>query len=505
MPTSYTVVFIALLVATVLSYFVPQSAFDAETGKIIVNAARDAEGNILVGQGLQPQGFYDVLMSIVKGFKDSSEVAVGILCAGGFLAVLNHVKALEAAIDSMLHKFKGNMLIAVMIFIFALLGTTFGFWEEIVAFSVVVVPMFVLAEYDVMTGLAVLFVGATIGNMASLVNPFSIGAAVGAIDSPDLTIGSGIILRALIFLALYIVGSIMVIKYASGVKSDPKKSVLANIKDVNTMIEVDSEQPEFTGKRKASAAVLVVVILLIIIGNFPWEQLLGMRAFEIVNAPFTALAKIPLLGNIIGASHFTPFGEWGFFDFGFVFLLGAFILKFINHIPEREFTSVFMDGMKDLLGVVVVLAISRGISIVVGSKTQGMSVTFIYWLSTALANVPLWIFGIAAVLVYIVIGIFLQSTSGVAGLSMPILGTVAAALFMNTDIGSVGGQVILISAFVAGINFMSAIYPSATTMGTLDLVNVPYDVYLKFGLKIYLTLLAVAMIIIGIAPYLGIV
>lgn len=75
----------------------------------------------------------------------------------------------------------------------------FWFWEEIPAFSIVIVPLFVLAGYDVMTGLAVLFIGATAGNMASVVNPFSVGAAIGAIGNPELSLGSGMILRMVIF------------------------------------------------------------------------------------------------------------------------------------------------------------------------------------------------------------------------------------------------------------------------------------------------------------------
>ena len=42
-----------------------------------------------------------------------------------------------------------------MTFAFAILGTSFGFWEEIVAFVVVIVPTFVLAGYDVIVGLGV--------------------------------------------------------------------------------------------------------------------------------------------------------------------------------------------------------------------------------------------------------------------------------------------------------------------------------------------------------------
>lgn len=114
----------------------------------------------------------------------------------------------------------------------------------------------------------------------------------------------------------------------------------------------------------------------------------------------------------------------------------------------------------------------------------------------------LWVF---AVLAYMGIGLALQSTSGVAGISMPILGAVAAALFMGSAIGSIGGDIILISAFAIGLNFMTIIYPGAVNLGTCELFGVPYNSFLKYMLKYAIPLLLVATILLSIAPYIGLV
>ena len=505
MPTAYTIVVIALILTAVLSYFVPQSIVDPETGNIVFNAIFSGEGAILQGEGLQPFGLWDLLLAPIQGFQSGADVGIGILMAGGFLAVLNHTGALEAGIGAILDKFKGGLLIAIMTFAFAILGTSFGFWEEIVAFVVVIVPTFVLAGYDVIVGLGVLFIGSSIGNMSSLVNPFSTGAAVSAIGNPELSIGSGIILRLVIFVVLYVVGTAYLINYANKVKKDKEKSIAHDVDSINTLIAEEDKLPEFTGRRKASVAVFIVIILLMIIGFIPWEELLGQRGADIVNAPIYGLAKIPFIGTVLGASHISPFGTWYFNEFAFLFFAGSILLLFINRMKETEFIDVFIDGVKDLLGVVLILAISRGIAIIMGDASEGMSITFIYWISNALSNVPIWIFGVIAMGAYVLIGIFLQSTSGVAGITMPILGAVAAALFIGSDLGSAGGQIILISAFVAGVNFVSSIYPTATLMGSIELVNLPYDRYLKFMVPIMATLLAISGIIIGLAPYLGLV
>lgn len=505
LPTAYTIVAIVLIFTAVLSYFVPQSVVNPETGEIVFDAIFSDEGAILQGEGLQPFGLWDVLLGPIQGFQDAADVGIGILVAGGFLSVMNYTGALEAGIGALLDKFKGGILIAIMTFAFAVLGTSFGFWEEIVAFVVVIVPTFVLAGYDVIVGLGVLFIGASIGNMSSLVNPFSTGAAVSAIGNPELSIGSGIVLRLVIFAVLYVVGTAYLIRYANRVKDDKTNSVVHDVDSIDTLTEEEGTLPEFTGRRKASVAVFIGIILLMIIGFIPWEELLGQRAFEIVNAPITFLANIPVLGTLIGASHISPFGTWYFNEFAFLFFAGSILLLFINRMKETEFIDVFIEGVTDLLGVVLILAISRGVAILMGDASEGMSITFIYWISNALQNVPIWIFGVIAMLAYVGIGFFLQSTSGVAGITMPILGAVAAALFMGSSLGSAGGQIILISAFTAGVNFVTSMYPTATLMGSIELVNLPYDRYLKFMVPIMVTLLALAGIIIGVAPYLGLV
>lgn len=222
---------------------------------------------------------------------------------------------------------------------------------------------------------------------------------------------------------------------------------------------------------------------------------------------FTGKALIIVLmfvSALFGAGHYTEFGDWYFDEFAFVFLVGALLLGPINKIPEPEFVREFVAGAREMLGVVLVLTVANGISVIMGSKTAGMSVTFVYWIQNALQGVPGWAFAIAAALAYVGIGFFMQSTSGVAGITMPILGAVAYALFQSAPIGSIGGQVMLIAAFTIGLNFTSAIYPSATNMGTLEIYQIPYDRYLSFMLKIDMVMLIVGIAIVSVAPMLGI-
>jgi len=506
MPSAYVIVFLVLCLVVVLTFFIPVSVRDPVTGEVIYNAMFDGEGNVVRNAGPQPGGIWDTLMAPIRGFQSASNVGIALLIAGGFLNLLNGTGALDAGIGRMLKKLKGGVLIALMNLVFALMGTVFGFWEEILVFSLIVIPMFVLAGYDVMMGIAVLFVGATVGNMAAVVNPFATGAAVAAIGNEDLTMGSGIVLRMIIFAIMYGISTIMLLNYGAKIKAHPEKSELHGIEGVRTNAGGEKkEMPEMTGRRLASVLMFLGMILVLVIGYIPWEDLGGKALWKAVNAPFFLLAMIPFIGDILGAGHVTPFGDWGFDEFSMLFFIGSFVLMIINRIKIDDFLKSFLDGAKDLLGVVIVLSMARGIAIVMGSSRSGMSVTLVYWISNALSGVPSWTFALFAIGAYLLIGLALQSTSGVAGISMPILGAVAAALFASEAIGPAGGQVILISAFVIGINFINVLYPGAVNLGVLEMYKVPFSKYVSFMLRYTLPLLIASTLFLSLASYIGLV
>ena len=238
------------------------------------------------------------------------------------------------------------------------------------------------------------------------------------------------------------------------------------------------------------------MILICIIGYIPWGSIpVGDgTAYDIVNGLQNAISG-SFLGNFVGTDKFMPFGDWYFNEFSTVWLIGAIVVAVINRMGEKQFVSFFSEGARDLVGVVLVLAASRGISIFMGSSEEGMSITFIYWIQNILSSVPLWAFVVAGILVYLLIGIFLQSTSGVAGITM----------FASSSAGSLGGQTVLLSVFTCGINFVCGHYPESTNMGICEMSGVPYNVFIKQWAKILVPILVVAAVIISIAPYVGIV
>ncbi len=512
MPGSMILLFFVLIFVALLTWFVPVSVSTTdENGERIIhyNAVFDEDGNVVENAGPQPAGIWDVFMAPVKGFTNGAEVSVSVLVSGAFLAMLNYVGAMDAGVGALLKRYSGKKLMALLMLLFALMGTIYGAWEEFPAYALVLIPLCVKAGYDVMTGMLVLFMGAVIGNMASVVNPYSTGVAVSAINNPELSLGSGILMRILLFVVLYVVGTVLTLRYAESVRKDPTRSVVYGLEVNNLMGESGQEMPELTKKRKWSLFIFAVVVVIIVIGYIPWASIPcgDQTMYEVINYPQVWIMEhAPALGQFLGLDSFTWWGDWYFNEFTYMMLFGSVLVALVNRISLKDFAREFTAGARSLVGITLVVSVSRGIALIMGSGTEGMSVTFVYWIRSLLAGVPVWAFAVAAVATYCLSALFIQGTSSTAGITMPILGAVAFTLFADSHIGSSGGQMLLISCFTLGLNFTaSGLYPEATKMGVLELIQVPYSLYIKSSVKILVPMLIAGTVVLMISPYIGLV
>lgn len=515
MPSAIVLLFMVLVAVAIVTWFVPTSvAVTAEDGtqEIIFNAALDADGNVIENAGTDPKGLWDILYAPIQGFSDGAAVSMAILISGGLLALLSYTGAMSAGVGALLNHLKGNVLIAALVFFFAITGAVYGAWEELPAYAFVIIPLCVTAGYDAMTGFLIIFVGATVGNMGSIVNPYSIGAAVAAIGNPELSLGTGIAMRLLLFAVMYALGTFLIIRYAAKVKANPAASAIANVEGINNLSEMtggDGESfPQMNGRHAASLIVFGLVVVFLIMGYLPWASIpVGDGTmYDVINGWTTFLAtNVPFLSDLLGAGSFTWLGDWYFNEYGVVFLLATILIVVINRIPQDVFVEEFVKGAADLVSLVIVISICRGISAIIGTSEYGMSVTFVYWIQNALSSVPMWAFALAAFVAYFGIGFAIQSTSAVAGMTMSILGAVAMALFAGTAVSPEAGQMVLISAFTMGLNLSaSGLFPEASKMGVLELTGIPYPTYLAVATKMFIPVTIAGLAVLMLAPYIGI-
>ena len=159
------------------------------------------------------QGVKSVLFAPIKGIYDTIDIILFVLVLGGFIGVFNSSGALNMGVGYLAHKLKGRegLLIILLTTLLALGGTSFGLGEETFVFYPMLVPIFLAAGYDLMVPLAVIYIGANIGTLASTTNPF---AVIIASDAAGVDWTSGLSIRIIALVLLFIL-STMPKKYAN--------------------------------------------------------------------------------------------------------------------------------------------------------------------------------------------------------------------------------------------------------------------------------------------------
>ena len=464
MLSSFSIILILIFGLGILSHVLPDAQF---VGDQIVN------GSGTVGAKLS-----QILMSPILGFEDAIDVGIFIMMLGGLLAVINKTGALETGIKVLVRKLKGRelLLIPILMFIFSICGSTYGMLEETVGFYVLLAATMMAAGMDPLVGAAVILLGAGSGCLGSTINPFATGVALSALPE-GVTANHGLVLLIATFIWLTTLGIciLFVMNYAKKVKKDKGSTILSlreqkqAEKKFGNFYKKDEKEVNLTGKQKVTLVLFALTFLVMIIGFIPWGEF-DITFFD----SFT--------GWLTGSS----LGNWWFYEAALWFLIMSIIIAVINGFGEKGFVDTFVDGADDMIGVILVIAIARGASVLMGQTYLDNYI--IYNAADLLSKVPEILFVPLNYILHIVLSILVPSSSGLATLSTPIIAPVAANLGYNTEVA--------IMTMVSANGLVNLITPTCgAIMGGLALAKVEYSTWFKFALKIVITI-AIANILV---------
>ena len=171
-----------------------------------------------------PQGLIAILKAPVLGTYEAIDVILFVLVIGGFIGVFQKTGAFDAGLNALVLRLRGReaWLIIIVTALISLGGTTFGMAEETLAFYPLLVPVFLAAGYDVMVPVAVIFIGTSVGTMASTINPFAI---IIASNAAGISWTGGLPGRVIMWALATGVSIAYILRYARKVQLDPKRSL----------------------------------------------------------------------------------------------------------------------------------------------------------------------------------------------------------------------------------------------------------------------------------------
>ncbi|WP_316771703.1 hypothetical protein [Pedobacter frigiditerrae] len=393
----------------------------------------------------RPQGFVAILQAPIKGIIDSIDIVLFIMVIGGFMQVFNKTGAMLKGVTYLASTMKGKerLLIIILTSIFSFLGGSYGMDVESIVFYPVLVPLFLAAGYDLIVPLAIVFGGAAVGFIASFSNPFS---TIIASNTLGINWLDGFYERLLFFVVSTALFIWYLLRYADKVKKNPKASLVYQV-DGNIDSSLDLHVANNNENIKLSLKTKAYLLIFL----------------------FTFVSMI------CGIIYF----NWWCIEMAALFLGSSILIALIERTGEKTFVHEFTKGMESLLIVAVIVGLARGVTIVLNDGMVSDSI--LNYASHVVQHFNPIIFIILIMVFYFFFAIPVSSSSGMAVLTMPIIG--ALAILLNIP----GREVV--NSYLYGIGIMFLITPTGSVFPALTMVNVSYNAWMKFILPFVFGLL----------------
>jgi uncharacterized ion transporter superfamily protein YfcC len=396
------------------------------------------------------QGFIKVLQAPLKGIYDTIDIILFVLVIGGFMNIFHLSGAMVKGLKSLTYSMKGKeaWLIIILTFLFSFAGASYGMAEETLVFYPIMVPLFLAAGYDLIVPVAVIFAGAQLGTLSSFTNPFSV---IIASNAAGVNWSDGLYERLLMFIVSTTITIWYIVRYANKVKKNPGNS-LVYLTDgvVNSPYPAvqtnDTEMPKLDIRTK--------LLLLLFLATF-----------------------LTMIAGVV-------FFEWWLLEMSALFLGSYVLLAKLLKMNEKLFVTQFIKGAQELLAVAFIVGVARGVSIILNEGH--ISDSILYYSSKLVGNMPPALFIVVLLGLYMLFTLFISSSSGMAVLTMPIIG--ALAIMVNIP----GKEIV--NTYLFGMGIMGFITPTGLILPSLAMVNVSLKAWWQFIYPLMIILIVVCCI-----------
>ncbi len=428
----YLVVIIMLFVACLLTYIIPAGQYDTITnaaGKEIIdpNSFHFIENS--------PVNPVTMLNLIYNGFvKQSKLIFTMFFIAGGVQMIIDtgSIHAVMRILATRFNKTPRVTIIVMMIF-FGLMSVPIQM-NYFIPFSTVVLMLCLMMGYDAVTAAAVIITASSFGSTCGMLN---ISTTAIANEMAGLPLYHGMGFRWIGFIAILIITSAVIIRYAEGVRLHPERSVCYGIENLITPGRAE-DLPALTKRHIACLIILVCGVIALCIGC-----------------------------GLYG---------WSYEETGVCFLATGILSSIAALHTPNQMCSSFVNGSKIILGACIMIGIAR--SIALAMSAGNILDTVVFYIAGILKQVPAILQAPVMFWAHTVINFFVTSGSGQANVTMPIFLPIADLIGMSKETA--------ILALNYGDGLSNYIYPhSSSLMAFLAACGVGYGTWMKFMTKLF--------------------
>jgi len=450
--------FIILILVGALTQFLPRGEFQV-----------DENGSVIAGTYTENEDYklplWKIAASPVLAFT-SSKASVGaaiiaiIVLVGGTFLILDRIGVLKYMMATIVNRFESRryMLIAVMVLFGMFLSSTAGVLEESLTLVPIAVAISLAMGWDSLTGIGMSFVAVAFGFTAATFNPFTV---VTAQKLADLPVYSGLWLRVIIFVSVYISLTAFLILHAKKVEKDPKKSPAyetdEKIRD-RYPIEVCREA---LGNEKIGKATRVFVISLIcVLGGTVASFVMSMVGTKTDNEMLTTIGSYASMGSM-----------------AIFFPVGGLVAGRVTGLKGKKLFKAFFEGVKTILTVLPLIVFILAITYVLD---EGMIMhTVLNALGGMLDGISPYGVILLMFLFTAVLNFFIGSGTAKAFLIVPLMAILCDLTGLNRQ------SVVITFCFADG--FTNLLYPTnGLLVIAIGMVGVSYGKWMKWTAKLFL-------------------
>lgn len=442
-----------------LSYFIPQGAFE-----------RDGSSNIIPGtyQAGTVEGVaaWRVLTAPVRVFASEDGltiimISIFLLVMSGVFNLLDKTGGIKTFITYIMRSLRdsGGPVVCITVLLFMLFGSLFGMFEELVTLLPLIIVFMLSMKLDTMVGLGACLMAACFGFSSAITNPFSVGTAAQLAEIP---VSSGVWLRIVFFIIVYIALCVFLMRYLNKILRDPQSSLT---------YEIDQKKREDLSIQREDA---------------PQDQQKIFRVyatfFAIQGALLVAIACIRAISGfaipILAAS----------------FLISGLVAGQLVCKNFRRVLSCFLQGAVAMLPAVAMIALASSVKLVM--VESNIIDTVMYSVLQLLEGKGKFVTILLIYALILFLQLFIGSASAKIFLVMPIVLPITNALGISPTL--------VILTYCMADGFTDVILPTNPVLLIgLSMANVSYWKWLKWTWKLQLLLLAVSVLVLFFGVMIG--
>ena len=429
LPHIYVLLFGIIVVCTILTWILPAGEFD----RVVNEANRSvAVAGTFHTVEQSPVGLFQMFQAVYNGMCDAGSVTFFVFISYASINIIIRSGAFNGLVAGLLKIFKGKARVAIIpifMFIVGIASSTIGLFEEWFPFVPVFAGLATAMGFDALVGVAIVALGAGMGYSGAMMNPFTVGVAQGIAEVAPM---SGMGYRFFCHMAMLLVATIFVIRYALKIQADPTKSYVYGETQHNTMSEDDVQNAPFGIREK--------------------------------------LVLLVLLAGIVAVVYGCKVYGWYFAELSAVFMIMGIISAIIMGWGPNKIGELYSAGFTDIAMACMMIGLARGILMVL--QAGNIIDTVVYYFSLPLAAFPSWFCGVAMLVMQTLLNFLIPSGSGQAATSMPIMAPLADLLGVSRDTA--------VLAFQFGDGLSNIVWPTAFPAVLAGLAGIKVEKWWKF-------------------------